>query len=162
MQVLVIGYGNAGRGDDGLGPALAARLEKACLPGCCIEIDYQLGVEHAWQVAHADCVVFVDAMIDNSEPFRFLQVSADLTADLGSHSLSPEAVLALAGMLYTHAPDAFVLGISGAEFGEVAEGLSDTAAHNLDLAEAFFLDWLATERAPLAPRTHDAAQVRHA
>ena len=75
-------------------------------------------------------------------------VGADTTADIASHALLPEAVLTLAQMLYGKTPAAFVLGIAGESFGEVAEGLSATARRNLDLAEAFFHDWLADMQAP--------------
>ena len=37
--MLLIGYGNAGRGDDGLGPAFAERIEAAGLPGVDVDID---------------------------------------------------------------------------------------------------------------------------
>lgn len=141
--MLVIGYGNAGRGDDGLGPAFAERICAAGLPDCRVDIDYQLTVEHALQVAEADRVLFVDAVIGSDVPYRFTQIAATSGADLASHSLLPEAVLALTDMIYGKAPSAFVLGISGECFGEVVEGLSETADRNLDLAEAFFLDWFA-------------------
>jgi hydrogenase maturation protease len=146
VTLLVIGYGNAGRGDDGLGPAFAERIAALRPVGCRIDIDYQLTVEHALQVAEAEIVVFVDAMIDGDAPYRFSRVSADSAADLTSHSLQPEAVLTLADLLYDTAPEAFVLGIRGESFGAVAEGLSAAASANLDLAEAFFLDWLAARR----------------
>ncbi len=32
-RILLIGYGNPGRGDDGLGPLLAARIEALAIPG---------------------------------------------------------------------------------------------------------------------------------
>ena len=51
-------------------------------------------------------------------------------------------VLQLAEALYGATPSAHVLGISGFEFGEVQEGLSRSARHNLDLAEYFLLSWL--------------------
>ncbi len=146
MTLLVIGYGNAGRGDDGLGPAFAERISRARLTGCRIDIDFQLTVEHALQVTEAQSVVFVDAMIANDAPYRFTPVQADRSADLASHSLLPEAVLTLAEMLYDKRPEAFILGIAGESFGEVAEGLSDTARRNLGLAEAFFLGWFAASQ----------------
>ena len=43
-RILVIGYGNPGRRDDGLGPALAARLEALALPGVTVESDFQLAI----------------------------------------------------------------------------------------------------------------------
>jgi len=143
MTMLIIGYGNAGRGDDGLGPAFAERISGAGLNGCRIDIDFQLTVEHALLVTEAEIVVFVDAMIGSDTPYCFTRVRADRSADLASHSLLPEAVLTLAEMLYDKRPEAFVLGIGGDSFGEVAEGLSVTARTNLDLAEAFLLDWFA-------------------
>jgi len=146
MDLLVIGYGNAGRGDDGLGPAFAERLARANLKDCFIDIDYQLTVEHALQVADAQTVLFADALIGGDTPFRFAPVQADSAADIASHSLLPEAVLALAELLYGKAPEAFVLGIQGESFGEVAEGLSDVAQANLDLAEKFILEWLASSK----------------
>jgi hydrogenase maturation protease len=146
MTMLLIGYGNAGRGDDGLGPAFAERISAARLPGCRVEIDYQLAVEHALQVAEAESVLFVDALMGGDAPYGFARVRADRSSDLGSHSLQPEAVLTLAETLYRKTPPAFVLGIAGESFGEVAEGLSATALENLDLAEAFFIDWFAASR----------------
>lgn len=143
MTLLLIGYGNAGRGDDGLGPAFAARIADAKHAGWIVDIDYQLTVEHALLVAEAETVVFVDALIGHSAPYRFAPVQPDSTADIASHALQPEAVLALADMLYGKAPAAYVLGISGESFGEVAEGLSDAALTHLDQAEAFFQGWLA-------------------
>lgn len=142
MGVLLIGYGNAGRGDDGLGPAFAERISASRPEGCRIDIDYQLTVEHALPVADAATVVFVDAMIGGDAPFQFAPVAADGSADLASHSLSPQAVLALAEMLYGATPEAYVLGIAGISFGEIAEGLSETGCRNLDLAEAYFRHWL--------------------
>ncbi len=146
MTLLLIGYGNAGRGDDGLGPAFAGRISAARLQGCRVDIDYQLAVEHALQVAEADTVLFVDAMMEGDAPYCLTRVEADRSSDLGSHSLQPEAVMSLAETLYRKTPPAFVLGIAGRSFGEVAEGLSAAALENLDLAEAFFLDWFAASR----------------
>ena len=48
---LLIGYGNPGRGDDGLGPAFARRIAARGLPGVTVEIDYQLTVDHALMIA---------------------------------------------------------------------------------------------------------------
>lgn len=144
--MLVIGYGNRGRGDDGLGPEFAARLEDARLPGIDIDIDYQLTVEHALAVAGAEQVVFVDSLMGSVAPYAFSRIRAGASGTLASHSLTPATVLELARTLYSSEPKAWVLGIAGEEFGAVKEGLSGTAIRNLDLAERFFLDWLANPR----------------
>jgi hydrogenase maturation protease len=140
-MIRLIGYGNPGRGDDGLGPALAARI--ADVPGLDVSHDYQLTVDHALMIADADRVIFVDALLRSGAAFEFGPTTASTSHDVTSHSLSPQAVLALCKTLYSRAPKAFVLGITGHEFGEVKEGLSCQAETNLALAEAFLRDWLA-------------------
>lgn len=152
-MTLLIGYGNPGRGDDGLGPAFAGRIADLAVAGVEVLIDYQLKVEHALLVARAPQVVFVDAQMGGAAPFSFAPLSPAQNGDVTSHSLPPAAVLTLAQTLYGAAPAAFILGIAGAEFGRVHEGLSAVATHNLDLAEAFFLDWLAASPAPRAAQS---------
>lgn len=139
-MIRVIGYGNPGRGDDGLGPALAARLTQ--MPDLEVSSDYQLTVDHALLISQAEKVIFADAQMPADTSFDFTPVTASTAHDVTSHSLSPQAVLALCHTLYGRAPDAFVLGITGYEFGEVKEGLSKGAKANLSLAEAFLRDWL--------------------
>ena len=46
-RVLVIGYGNPGRQDDGLGAAVIERLEALGLEGVTVDADYQLNIEDA-------------------------------------------------------------------------------------------------------------------
>lgn len=150
MAALLIGFGNQGRGDDGLGPVFAERIEKAAPDGLVIDIDYQLTVDHAPMIAEADLVVFADAEIGAKEAYSFTPVAAEGAAGMGSHELSPQAVLTLAQTLYGTVPPAFVLGIAGWDYGEVKEGLSDEAKNNLDSAEAFFLDWFAKQADPEA------------
>lgn len=138
----LIGYGNPGRGDDGLGPAFAIACD---VPGVTVSTEYQLTVDHALLIADADQVIFVDAMMDGSAPFTFARISPVETHDLTSHSLSPAAVLALSATLFGAKPKAFVLGITGYEFGEVKEGLSHKARDNLRLADVFFRGWVADQ-----------------
>jgi hydrogenase maturation protease len=145
--MLLIGYGNPGRGDDGLGPAFSEGMAARGLPGLDVDTDYQLVAEHALAVSSHDLVVFADAEIGGERAFSFRQVSPGAPQVLGSHSLVPETVLALCETLYGASPRAFVLGISGHDYGDVKEGLSEQAARNLADAETFFLNWL-TETVP--------------
>ena len=121
--MLLIGYGNPGRGDDGLGPAFAERIERARLPGVEVSIDYQLTVDHVLP----ERVVVADAEIGLDAPFRLRPLAPAATGTLTSHCLSPGEVLALARLLYGRAPETHVLGIAGTEFGEIREGLSARA-----------------------------------
>ncbi len=141
--MLLIGYGNPGRGDDGLGPAFSEGMAARGLPGLEVDTDYQLVAEHALAISGHDLVVFTDAEIGGLDAFRFREIGPGAPEVLGSHSLVPETVLALCETLYGVCPKAYVLGISGYDYGEVKEGLSERAAANLSEAEAFFLAWLA-------------------
>lgn len=153
-MIRVIGYGNPGRGDDGLGQAFAARIDAVQPPGVIVSTDYQLTVDHGLLITDADQVVFVDALMRSETPFTFAPVAPDLRHDLTSHSLTPAAVLALSATLFGAQPEAYVLGISGHEFGEVKEGLSVSARSNLTDATAFFLDWLGKSGALQAAEEH--------
>ncbi len=125
MAALLIGFGNQGRGDDGLGPLFAERIERAAPAGLDIDIDYQLTVDHALAASEADLVIFADAEIGAAGSFSFAPVAAEGATGMGSHELSPQAVLTLAKTLYGKTPPAFLLGIAGWDYGEVKEGLSE-------------------------------------
>ena len=64
---------------------------------------------------------------------------------LGSHAVTPAAVLSLARLLFDARPAGFILGLRGASFGQIAEGLSPTAEESLAQAETFLLRWIATQ-----------------
>ncbi len=145
-RILLIGYGNPGRGDDGLGPALAAKIEALGIRSLTVDIDYQLTVDHAALIAAHDVVVFADAMIGLATPFRFAEVDTAPPGTLGSHQVSPEATLALAGLLFGTAPPGWKLAIAGTEFGEVKEGLSPNAQENLTQAARFLARWITQRR----------------
>ncbi|WP_322214920.1 hydrogenase maturation protease [Phaeovulum sp.] len=142
-RVLLIGYGNPGRGDDGLGPALADAIAALCLSGVTVQSDYQLMVDHSALIAEHDVVVFADAMIGLDAPYRFSRIAAAEPELLGTHQVSPEAALTLARLLFGHAPPGWMLAIAGDEFGEVKEGLGGHARGNLGLAVDFLQGWLA-------------------
>lgn len=142
--MLVIGFGNPGRGDDGLGPAFAERIAARDLPGVEVVTAYQLMVEHALTIAETRCVVFADAWMGDVAPCRFERIAPARSGDVTSHALTPETVLTLAATLFGADPEAHLMAIAGTEFHRVHEGLSAAAAANLDRAEALFLDWFAT------------------
>lgn len=147
-MTLLIGYGNPGRGDDGLGPDFAERIAARGLPGVEVVVAYQLMVEHALMIAGARRVVFADAWLGGVPPFRFERLAPADGGDVTSHALSPDVALGLASTLFHAAPEAHVMAIAGTEFHRVHEGLSEGAAANLDQAEAYFLDWLAANPLP--------------
>jgi hydrogenase maturation protease len=138
-KVVVIGYGNPGRCDDGLGPALAGALERLRIPGVTVESDYQLTVEDAAAVAAHRFVVFADAAVEGRAPFFFRAVQPAGQTSFSSHSLEPEAVLALARDLFRADTRGYALGIRGYRFNEFGEALSEKAQENLAAAIRFIV-----------------------
>lgn len=145
-RVLVLGYGNPGRRDDGLGPALAAVVAAAGLDGVTVDSDYQLQVEDAAAVAEHDVVVFADAAREGPAPFTFEPVAPQGELTFTTHSVSPGAVLRLAREHFDSRAAAYVLGIRGREFDDFGEGLSAAAEENLAAAAAFLLAALRERR----------------
>jgi hydrogenase maturation protease len=142
--VLVLGYGNPARGDDGLGPALAEAIAALRLSGVSVDSDYQLTIEDAAAAAEHRYVIFVDADASGPEPFDFRAVQPDRSAaSFSSHSVSPEAVLALARELPNAGAEGYVLAIRGYEFGAFQERLSEKAQANLERAVQFLAEALA-------------------
>jgi hydrogenase maturation protease len=137
----VLGIGNPGRRDDGLGAAAVERLRRRRLPGVSLDADYQLNIEDALAAARHDIVVFIDAARRLRQPFRFIPVRSGGTVPAMSHSLGPDAVLALAAELYDRRPKAWILAVRGHRW-TIGEGLSDKAEANLALAVVFLVRFL--------------------
>jgi hydrogenase maturation protease len=140
-RVLVLGYGNPGRQDDGLGPAVVARIEALGWPHVTAYDDYQLNIEDAIEVAEHDVVWFVDASRNGPAPFAVEAVAPAATLDFTSHLVRPQAILAMARQYYGGAPQAFLLGIRGYEF-EFVEALTPAAVDNLQSTLAMLEDRL--------------------
>jgi hydrogenase maturation protease len=138
-RVLVLGYGNPGRQDDGLGPAAATRLDSLGWPNLTAFDNYQLNIEDAIDVAAHDIVWFVDAAKTGPAPYAVHAVSAARSIEFTSHIVRPEAILAIARQCYGGSPRAFVLAIRGYDF-EFIESLTPAASDNLNAAVAMLTD----------------------
>ncbi len=136
-SVLVIGFGNPGRRDDGLGPALVAALEKSAIPRVTFDSDYQLTVENAASAAEHDVVIFVDASVSGDGPFTFKRLVPKTEVSFSSHSVSPETVLGLSHKLFGAKTEGYILAIRGYEFEDMQESLTEAARANLDSALDF-------------------------
>jgi hydrogenase maturation protease len=132
--VLVLAVGNPSRGDDAIGPELAARLEAAVLPGVEVIIEFQLQVENALDLVGRERVIFVDAGTGTPAPYEWRKIGAAPDFLHTSHAISPEAVLATYQRLHgAAAPEAWVLCVRGESF-ELGETLSEAARANLEAA----------------------------
>ncbi len=158
---LVLAWGNPGRRDDGLGPALAAALVAAELPNVRVEAGYQLEVEDAAELAGPARVVFVDADRTGPEPFSLRRLEPDGGGfGFTSHSVPPARLLALGRDLFGGRPEAWLLGIRGYEFDEFDEGLSPGATANLAAATSHLRAALAAGELRETPPTAPAGRRR--
>jgi hydrogenase maturation protease len=128
--VLVVGYGNALRADDGIGPLVAERLAgDPRLAGATVLARHQLTPDLALDVSGASLVVFLDAALGPA-PGTFViepPVPAAGPAATWSHHLDPGSLVALAAELYGRAPEAVVVRV-GVGSLEAGEGLSPAVA----------------------------------
>lgn len=139
--MLVLGIGNPGRRDDGLGAEAVARLEALRLPGVTADANYQLNLEDALACARHDLVVFVDAARGLRRPFTFEELKPEGSMPAMTHSLGPGAVLALAESLYGRTPAAYMLAIRGHAWS-LGEKLSARAEADLARALEFLEKFL--------------------
>ena len=143
-MVLVLGYGNTLRGDDGFGPAVASYLQCQVFSGqstptdCPLEIlcEQQLLPEHAEKVAGKSLVIFVDASQTTEtgrivclELTRDAKEAGQATESILPHSLSPATILALAASVYGHSPEAYLytVGAASLALGETLSPLVEAA-----------------------------------
>lgn len=143
--ILLYGYGNPGRQDDGLGVALVEELAAGAaaerIPGLVCDSNYQLNAEDALAVAEARAVVFVDAAGEGPEPFAFRRLAPQAEIAFSTHAMSPESVLALAAELYGRSPPAWMLAIRGYGWEPNAEPTAAARA-NRTAAQEFLQAWL--------------------
>ncbi len=122
MKILVCGYGNPYRMDDGVGHHLAPLLaewldgkgQEAKLP-----LEHQLLPEMADELARYDLAVFVDARVPSEEEKKVLvsEIVPDSGLDgLNIHSVGPEWILSLAESLGTSPPPAVLVSVEGESF----------------------------------------------
>jgi len=143
--LLIYGFGNPGRQDDGLGPALIEQLEAWAkaeeLSGLVFDSNYQLNAEDALAVAESGQVVFVDAAKEGPAPFEFRPLAPQKEISFSTHAMSAESVLALADELYGARPPAWLLAIRG-EAWEPNEPPTAAARSHLAAARDFLQAWL--------------------
>jgi hydrogenase maturation protease len=141
-RVSVLAWGNPSRGDDAIGPRLVEALaaQSARHPDWAAHAfitDFQLQPEHALDLDGADLVLFADASAAAPAPFAFGRVQPSPDRSFTTHSLSPQALLAVhAGISSQRTPPAWLLAVRGEGF---ALGEAMSAGAEAGLAEALAL-----------------------
>ena len=133
-KLLLFGYGNPGRGDDGLGPELIERITRLQLEDVACQNDMQLQIEHVTDLSEHQQVVFIDADMSCARPFEFSEIYAEKDGSYTSHAMNPAALLYAYQQVYgKHAPPAYLLRIRGYDFA-LGDAISPQASLNLDAA----------------------------
>lgn len=125
--MLVIGFGNELRGDDGVGPRVARIVAEWNWPELAGIAVHQLTPELAAEVAKADRVVFVDASVDVDGPVRWRSISAETAPASLGHVVTPRWLLGMAEQMFGHTPEAWFVTIPARNLG-YGEVLSSAAA----------------------------------
>lgn len=118
-QILVIGYGNTLRCDDGIGQATAREIEQWNLPQVRSLYLHQLTPDLAETIAQFETVIFIDASIE-TKTVRLTKVKNLVTNHNWTHHLNPESIIYLTEFLYQKTPQAWLMTIpiEKIDFGE--------------------------------------------
>lgn len=140
-KILVYGYGNPGRQDDGLGVLLSEMIEEWATEqnlGENIDTDsnYQLNIEDAYRLNDYDLVMYADASIEEIDDFLFEQIKPVINPQFTSHSVSPEFVIGLCKEIYGEIPETYLMHIKGYEWEFLGE-MTTKASANLEKAFKF-------------------------
>ena len=137
-NLLIIGYGNPLRGDDGAGYAVAVRLAQVEYDNVRIVPAHQLTPELAYDISQTSHVVFIDAIAATSSSHAVTVKHLDNISksetnqpqqDIATHSSAPETLLFLCRQLYDRYPKATLITIPAFNFtlGEHFSGATEKA-----------------------------------
>jgi len=139
-KILIYGYGNPGRQDDGLGIFLSEKIDnwikEEDLQSVKVDYNYQLNIEDAVEIADKDLVIFVDASKEEISDYYLTKVKPSDRLEFTTHTVSPSYLLNLCKVIYNKAPDIYLLHIKGYKW-EFLEDLTEDAKNNLKKAYDF-------------------------
>lgn len=143
--ILIYGYGNPGRSDDGLGIAFSEKIEQWIsednIKNVCVETNYQLNIEDVEAIHNKKMVIFADASNEDINDISFTTINASPSVEYSMHSVSPSFILHLCNNLYNTMPESYLLHIKGYDW-QMKEGLTSEAEDNLNKAFLFIKDFL--------------------
>jgi len=133
VQLLVVGYGNELRRDDGVGAKVAAAIAERNLPGVYAIACHQLTPELTESIASATHVVFVDGALNTDGSVKCCEIEPDENSQVMTHATNPRSLLALAKQAFGRCPPAswLTIPVQDVDFGEE---LSPLARQGLEIA----------------------------
>ena len=135
-KILIIGYGNPLRSDDGLGWHAIRELSRGVeSPDVELLPCHQLTPDLADKIATAGTVIFIDAIqIEESDAGPEGPIVSEISPSAGSsafsHELTPATLLDLSRQLYGGCPRAYTVSLRGESFA-FGEALSPSVAKAL-------------------------------
>jgi hydrogenase maturation protease len=140
--VMVIGYGNDLRSDDGIGTRIANAIAAENLPKVKSFAVHQLTPELAAMLANVDLVIFVDAGLSVvSSQVQVQPLSPSASSLIHGHMGDGRSLLALTQAMYGHYPRAWLVTVPGINF-EVGESLSPMAEAGMAIAHTKIIQLL--------------------
>jgi hydrogenase maturation protease len=139
-DILVIGYGNTLRGDDGVGPRVAEAVAQLTLPGVRTLACPMLTPELADPISRAGKVIFVDAAVDAPNEVQWRQLQPNETSQLMAHAADPRTMLALSRDVFGQVPEAWWLTIPAVDLSfreEFSPNVQSGFADALEKIQAF-------------------------
>lgn len=138
FNILVYGYGNPGRQDDGLGILLVNELEEWArankLDHIQFDTNYQLNIEDAEIISNYNLVIFADASVEElKEGVAISRLDGQNDLSFTTHAASPGYIVHLCKKLFNKDPRSYLVHIKGYEW-DFREGLSVEAKKNLEKA----------------------------
>ena len=135
--LIVLAWGNASRGDDGVGPLLARRIRELGRDDIRVVEDLQLHIEHVMDLESDVPALFVDASVAIDTGFRIEKLTPLADNSISTHTVSPHALLNLyEKTLGGTAPESWLLHVCGTTF-ELGEEISAGTAEHVDAAWGF-------------------------
>ncbi|MGL5035145.1 MAG: hydrogenase maturation protease, partial [Microcystaceae cyanobacterium] len=132
--ILIIGYGNTLRNDDGIGPYLAEQISLANNPLIKTIAVHQLTPELVTAIAEVEQVIFIDANSDSGcTEIKIKTLEAEAKQTGLDHTGSPSYLLALTKSLYGRTPKAWLMMIPAQNF-EFGETFSDVTTNAIPQA----------------------------
>lgn len=159
-KLLILGYGNPDREDDGVAWHIlrALTIKLGLVPPESYEdefpeselIDFafhlQLAPEMAEDIADYMFVCFIDAHTGNiPEPVRLIAVESEFQHSPFTHHLTPQSLMSMCETIYGKRPDAALLSVLGHRFLFTRE-LSKETAELVPQAVALLWEWLHAHR----------------
>ncbi|MBP7792224.1 MAG: hydrogenase maturation protease [Candidatus Goldbacteria bacterium] len=117
MKILIYGYGNPGRQDDGVGNFFVNELkkwaEKKKIKHIFFDSNYQLNIEDSLEITKYDLIIFVDAAKNVKNGYNFNRIYPEKINFYTMHKIMPENILFLSKELYNKEPVCYLLTIKG-------------------------------------------------